>query len=207
MKNGKLYVITAPSGAGKTSLLKAVRERLPELKMSISHTTRAPRPGEVDGKDYFFVSVQEFEQMMASDRFLEFAKVFDHYYGTSRDTVQNLLNSGEKVLLEIDWQGARIVRQKMDDLVSIFILPPSVKELERRLRARAQDSEQVIQRRMRDAATDIGHWKEFDYLILNDDFERAVENLISIFQNPADYQSVDSTVLSQLESAIAGYGS
>jgi guanylate kinase len=175
-----LYVIAAPSGAGKTSLVKALLAQEPSAKFSISYTTRKMRPTEVDGRDYHFVSHAQFEAMVAAGEFLEHAQVFDNYYGTARAQVQLLLDQGANVILEIDWQGAQQIRGVMPDCRSIFILPPSRAELERRLRGRGTDDEVVIQRRLRDAASDMGHWAEFDYVVVNADFPRALAELQSI---------------------------
>lgn len=179
-RNGQLWVIAAPSGAGKTSLVKALVERDPSLKFSISYTTRAPRPSEVEGRDYFFVSKEKFIEMANDGAFLEHACVFDNWYGTGREHVAKLLATGSSVVLEIDWQGARQVRERAPDSHSIFILPPSVAELERRLRGRKSDSDAVIARRLKDALGDMTHWHEFDHLIVNDDFDRALERLAGV---------------------------
>ncbi|AKE51153.1 guanylate kinase [Kangiella geojedonensis] len=178
---GTLYVVSAPSGAGKTSLLKAVLARMPELKLSISHTTRPQRPGETDGQDYHFVSVEDFEQMLEQESFLEHAEVFGNYYGTSRVWLESQLKLGHDVVLEIDWQGARQVRSLMPECRSIFILPPSQEELHNRLTGRGQDSEEVIQSRMAAAHREIKHYDEYDYLVINDDFESACTELSAIF--------------------------
>lgn len=175
--HGRLFVLAAPSGAGKTSLVNALVEQEPALRFSVSHTTRPPRRGEENGVNYFFVSRAEFEKMVAAGEFLEHAEVFDNHYGTSRGAVNELLRQGTDVLLEIDWQGAAQVRRAMPDSRSIFILPPSRDELERRLRNRATDSEAVIRRRLRDSTSDMRHWAEFDYVIINDDFERALAEI------------------------------
>ncbi len=180
MGKGTLFIVSAPSGAGKTSLLKRLREELPDLVISISHTTRPKRPGEVDGRDYYFVSVATFERMLAEGAFLEHARVFDHYYGTARRQVEENLERGVDVVLEIDWQGARQVREKMPESRSIFILPPSRQVLEQRLRSRGQDSDAVIARRMRAARAEIAHYDEYDYLVVNDRFEQALAQLKSI---------------------------
>ena len=178
---GTLYVVSAPSGAGKTSLLKAVLARMPELKLSISHTTRPQRPGETDGQDYHFVSVEDFEQMLEQESFLEHAEVFGNYYGTSQVWLESQLELGHDVVLEIDWQGARQVRKLMPECRSIFILPPSQEELHNRLTGRGQDSEEVIQSRMAAANREITHYDEYDYLVINDDFELACTELSAIF--------------------------
>jgi len=177
---GRLWVFAAPSGAGKTSLVRALLERDPALRFSISYTTRPPRASEVHGRDYFFVSEPEFLAMVERQAFLEHARVFDHWYGTGREHVESLLAGGHSVLLEIDWQGARQVRERAPDSRSIFILPPSVAELERRLRGRKTDTEAVIQRRLRDALGDMAHWSEFDYVVVNQDFAMALEQLVDI---------------------------
>jgi guanylate kinase len=179
-EKGKLIVISAPSGAGKTSLVKALLERQPHLRFSISYTTRKPRPAEKDGHDYFFVDHATFEAMVAAGGFLEYAKVFDNYYGTPKKQVQDILDNGEHVILEIDWQGAQQIRKAMPECASIFILPPSQAELERRLRGRGTDGDDVIARRLRDSVSDMTHWKEFDYVVVNDDFERALGDLAAI---------------------------
>ena len=179
-RTGHLYVISAPSGAGKTSLVKAMLAARPELAVSVSHTTRTPRPHEVDGRDYHFVSRAEFDRLVAAGAFLEHASVFDNQYGTGREQVLAQLDAGRSVLLEIDWQGARQVRSRFPECVSIFILPPSRAALEERLRSRRTDSDAVIARRLADAATDMSHCPEFDYAVVNDRFETAVAELLSL---------------------------
>lgn len=181
-EQGTLYIISAPSGAGKTSLVKALLQNTERLRVSVSHTTRAMRPGEVDGKDYHFVDVATFRGMVADHAFLEHAQVFDNYYGTSRSAALDLLKHGIDVILEIDWQGARQVRQMMPGTVSIFVLPPSREALEQRLRNRGQDGDEVIARRMRDAVSEMSHCFEFDYLVINDDFDTALGELAAIIQ-------------------------
>jgi guanylate kinase len=177
---GRLFVIAAPSGAGKTSLVRALVARRPALRFSISYTTRPQRPNEQDGRDYFFVDKQSFERMAADGEFLEYASVFDNYYGTSRAQVEQLLAAGENVLLEIDWQGAQQIRRSMPECRSIFILPPSRAALEQRLRGRGTDSDEVIARRLRDSIADMSHWDEFDDVVVNDDFEQASGELAAI---------------------------
>jgi guanylate kinase len=177
---GRLYVITAPSGAGKTSLVKALMEREARLRFSVSFTTRKPRANEIDGRDYHFVSREEFERMIASGDFLEHAEVFDNAYGTSLRSVEEAMRAGELLLLEIDWQGARQVRARLPAARTIFVLPPARAALEARLRARSTDSEAVIARRLQDAAHDIAHWNEFDYVVINDNFDAAVGDLVAI---------------------------
>jgi len=177
----RLFVIAAPSGAGKTTLVHAMVMRNPELRFSISYTTRPQRSNEADGVDYLFVDEPQFNALQADGALLESATVFDNLYGTSRKQVEQILGDGHHVVLEIDWQGARQVRESMPDCVTIFILPPSLAELERRLRDRRTDSEDVIERRLRDAVSDMGHWDEFDYLIINDDLDAAVADLEAVF--------------------------
>jgi guanylate kinase len=177
---GRLYVITAPSGAGKTSLVKALMEREAKLRFSVSFTTRKPRANEIDGRDYHFISREEFERMIARGDFLEHAQVYDHAYGTGLRSVEEAMRAGELLLLEIDWQGARQVRSRLPAARSIFILPPARAALEARLRARSTDSDAVIARRLQDAAHDIAHWNEFDYVVINDRFEAAVDDLVAI---------------------------
>ncbi len=178
--HGTLFVVAAPSGAGKTSLVNALLERMPGLHMSVSHTTRQRRPTEQHGREYYFIGVQEFERMVADGQFLEHARVFDNLYGTARAPVEAGLAQGGDIVLEIDWQGARQVRAAMPDCVTLFILPPSRVALEKRLRSRATDSPEAIARRLRDAVSDMSHWREFDYVVVNDAFEKAVGDLMAI---------------------------
>jgi len=180
MNNGKLYIIAAPSGAGKTSLVRQLVADLDNLTVSISHTTRQMRPGEMHGQDYYFVTVADFQAMLEKQAFLEHAQVFDNFYGTAQQTVEENLNKGFDVILEIDWQGAQQIKKLLPDSLSIFILPPSTEILLQRLRNRGQDDEQVIARRMRDAVTEISHHDEFDYLVVNDVFDQALTELKSI---------------------------
>ena len=177
MKHGRLFVIAAPSGAGKTSLVKALLASEPRLRLSVSHTTRQRRPTEEDGREYHFVPVPQFERLVARGEFLEHARVFDNFYGTARRFVAEQLRQGHDVILEIDWQGAQQVRRAMPQCVSIFILPPSRRALAERLARRATDSPEIIARRLRDAAADMSHYREFDYVIVNDDFAQAVSDL------------------------------
>jgi guanylate kinase len=177
MKRGRLFVITAPSGAGKTSLVNALLQTEPNLRLSISHTTRPMRPTETNGREYHFVTQPQFAQLIAQGQFLEHARVFDNFYGTSRAFVDEQLRQGHDVLLEIDWHGAQQVRAAMPECVSIFILPPSRRALGERLAKRGTDSADVIARRLRDAAADMSHYREFDYLVVNDDFARALADL------------------------------
>ena len=182
MYTATLYIISAPSGAGKTSLIKALLEKLADVTVSVSHTTRAARPGEQDGVDYHFVDKAEFERLAASGEFLEYAQVFDNYYGTRRTRVLEKLESGEDVILEIDWQGARQVYKAFPQAVRVFILPPGREALRERLTGRGQDSEDVINRRMADAVSEMSHYDEFDYLIFNDDFATALDELSALFR-------------------------
>lgn len=175
-----LYTVSAPSGAGKTSLVKALLERCADIQVSVSHTTRAMRPGEVDGVNYNFVSTEAFQAMLAEQAFLEHAQVFDNFYGTSKLWVEEQLQKGTDVILEIDWQGAEQVRQLMPDTVSVFILPPSRQALEDRLTGRGQDGAEVIARRMQAAVDEMSHYDVADYLVINDDFDVALQELISI---------------------------
>jgi len=178
--SGQLYIFSAPSGAGKTSLVEALLKSITGIAVSVSHTTRAMRPGEKNGVHYHFIDTTVFEQMVDAKAFLEYAKVFDNYYGTSQQVVENQLSQGEDVILEIDWQGAQQVRKLMPYAISVFILPPSRDALERRLNARGQDSAKIIARRIRDATADMAHYDEFDYLIINDDFDEATRQLGAI---------------------------
>lgn len=182
MDTGTLFIISAPSGAGKSSLIRAYLEQDNQLpaKVSISHTTRLPRPGEEDAKHYYFTDHQQFESLIEQDAFVEYAHVFDHYYGTSKAEVEDSLKKGINVFLDIDWQGAQQVRQKRQTAKSIFILPPSLNELEHRLIQRGQDSVQIIQKRMQKAQSEMSHYHEFDYLIINDDFEQSLKALNAI---------------------------
>lgn len=180
--SASLWIISAPSGAGKTSLIKALREREPDVALSVSHTTRPARPGEIDGKNYHFTSVAQFKQMIQEQAFVEYARVFDHDYGTAIASLQAGLASGQPLILEIDWQGARQVRQYFPHALSIFILPPSVNALRQRLQGRGQDGDAIIQRRMQDAQEEIRHYTEYDYLVINDDFATALTDLQSIIR-------------------------
>jgi guanylate kinase len=177
---GKLFVISAPSGAGKTSLVKRLLELRSNLVVSVSHTTRKPRPHEVPGRDYHFVTASQFHELAHQKAFLEHAQVFDNFYATGEAQVQEKLAAGHDVLLEIDWQGARQVRKAMPASSSIFILPPSRMALEQRLRERRTDSAETIERRLSEAAADMSHYKEFDYVVVNDKFEAAVQDLLAI---------------------------
>jgi guanylate kinase len=203
-RNAELWVIAAPSGAGKTSLVRALLERDPSLKFSISYTTRQPRPSEVDGRDYFFVTKAKFHEMVRNDAFLEHACVFDNWYGTGRAHVEELLDGGNSVVLEIDWQGARQVRERAPESRSIFILPPSIAELERRLRGRKSDSEAVIERRLKDALGDMTHWPEFEHVIVNDDFDATLERLAAVIAGREQGARTSLAAVRGAAEAIAG---
>ena len=180
MSEGVLYIVSAPSGAGKTSLVKALLERDPGVGLAISYTTRAPRPGEQDGVHYHFVSPERFAEMVAAGAFLEHAEVFGNRYGTAEASVREQLAGGRDLVLEIDWQGARQVRSRFPGAVSVFILPPSAQTLEERLRGRGQDSDAVIAGRMARAREEMAHYPEYDYLVVNDRFEAALGELASV---------------------------
>jgi len=182
----RLFVIAAPSGAGKTTLVKALTTRNPGLRFSISYTTRPQRRNEAHGVDYLFVDKEEFDRLRSADALLESAEVFDNCYGTSRQQVEEHLTAGNNVILEIDWQGAQQVREAMPECITVFILPPSREELERRLRNRGTDTSDVIDRRLRDALSDMSHWTEFDYVIFNDDLDRAVADLEAVLAGKGD---------------------
>ncbi|MGO1295711.1 MAG: guanylate kinase [Vibrio sp.] len=184
MSKGTLYIVSAPSGAGKSSLIAALLERNPTyaMKVSVSHTTRDKRPGEQDGKHYHFVEKEHFESLIAKGEFLEYAEVFGNYYGTSRVWIEDTLEQGVDVFLDIDWQGARQIRQQMPQAKSLFILPPSREELQRRLTARGQDSQDIISARMSKAQAEISHYDEYDYVIVNDDFDLAIMDFKAILR-------------------------
>ncbi|MEH6533527.1 MAG: guanylate kinase [Photobacterium frigidiphilum] len=184
MSKGTLYIVSAPSGAGKSSLINALLETNPtyDMKVSVSHTTRGMRPGEENGVHYNFISVEEFTELTEQESFLEHAEVFGNYYGTSRPWIEDQLNKGIDVFLDIDWQGARQIRVQMPAAKSLFILPPSKEELERRLNARGQDSEAIIARRMQEARSEISHYNEYDYVIVNDDFDAALMDFKAIIR-------------------------
>lgn len=179
---GTLYIVSAPSGAGKTSLVKALVDAQPQVRVSISHTTRAMRPGEVDGVNYHFVSREEFLARLERNEFLEHAEVFGNLYGTSQRWLEQTLAEGYDLILEIDWQGAQQVRRLMPQAKSIFILPPTQEALRQRLNNRGQDSDEIIEKRMREAVSEMSHYVEYDYLVINDDFAHALIDLQSIFR-------------------------
>ena len=181
MTKGILYIVSAPSGAGKSSLVREIVRKLADVVVSVSHTTRPMREGEVDGQDYHFIDESRFNAMVEQGDFLEHAQVFGNYYGTSKQSIEQQLVSGKDVILEIDWQGARQIRQLMSDSKSVYILPPSINALKERLSNRGQDSDEVIDARMREAVSEMTHYGEFDYIVINDDFDEATEQLASIF--------------------------
>ncbi len=193
--NASLFVIAAPSGAGKTTLVKKLVEENPSLTFSISYTTRKQRSTEEHGRDYFFVDKEAFNSLKEQSELLESAIVFENHYGTSRSQVEEHIAKGNHVLLEIDWQGAQQVRASVPGCVTIFILPPSRPELERRLRGRKTDSDEVIERRLRDALGDMSHWHEFDHVIINDDLDQAVDDLQAIIEGDGQNSQVNNTAL------------
>jgi len=194
-KPGSLFVFAAPSGAGKTTLVHAVVTKHPELRFSISYTTREPRINEANAVDYLFISEDEFMRLRAAGEMLEFAQVFDNYYATSRSQVEKHLADNRSVVLEIDWQGAQQVRESMPDCVTIFILPPSLDELERRLRDRRTDKPEVIDRRLKEARSDMAHWEEFDHVIINDDLDDAIIALEAVLMGGGGATSTDNPSL------------
>jgi guanylate kinase len=182
MNKGKLFIFSAASGTGKTSLAKALVDSTPDIAFSVSHTTRAPRPGEQHGVHYYFVTREEFDRMVAAGEFVEHATVFGNSYGTSKQAIADQIRSGKSVILDIDWQGARAIKQWRPEAVSIFILPPSRAALRERLTNRKQDAPEVIERRMREAVAEMSHYSEFDLLVVNDDFDAALEDLRAILR-------------------------
>ena len=177
-----MLVLSSPSGAGKSTISRALLDQNPDLTMSVSATTRPMRPGEVEGRDYYFINQEKFDEMVAAKEFLEHATVFGNSYGTPRLPVMDALKDGLDVLFDVDWQGTQQIRgNALEDLVSIFILPPSIEELERRLRTRAQDTEEVVQSRMAKATSEMSHWAEYDYVIINEDIQRSVREANAIF--------------------------
>jgi guanylate kinase len=194
-ETGKLFVFAAPSGAGKTTLVHAVVAKHPELRFSISYTTRKPRKTEAHGADYLFVSEEEFMRLRDEGEMLEYAEVFDNYYASSRSQVEKHLADNRNVILEIDWQGAQQVRESMPECVTIFILPPSVEELERRLRDRRTDAPEVIERRLRDALSDMSHWDEFDHVIINDDLNQAITDLEDVLAGNGEATATSNEAL------------
>ena len=203
-KRGHLYVIAAPSGAGKTSLLQALMRRRPSVGFSVSCTTRKPRAGEQDGRDYHFIKRQEFEMLIAAGEFIEHANVFGNLYGTRRSVVEKALSEGRDLILEIDWRGAKQVRDQLPEAAQIFILPPSRAELETRLRHRGSDSEDAIARRLEESALEMSHWRDFDYVIVNRDFDAALAELEAIFDGRGDESTRDRRELEVLARELLG---
>lgn len=197
-------MVSAPSGAGKTTLVNAIVERMASVRLSVSHTTRPRRENEVDGRHYHFVSREKFQDLVAKGAFLEHADVFGNYYGTSREAVQALLDQGYNVILEIDWQGAQQVRERMSGCRSIFILPPSGLELERRLRGRGTDSAEVIARRLAESRSDISHWPEFDYVIINDQLDVALEELTRVISGQGEQSRGNRPGLKEFADSLQG---
>lgn len=198
----RLFVIAAPSGAGKTTLVQAITRNNPDLRFSISYTTRKQRRNEADGRDYMFVDKSSFESLREQGEMLESATVFDNLYGTSREQVEKHLADGHSVILEIDWQGAQQVRESMPECVTIFIMPPSHDELVRRLRSRGTDSDEVVERRLRDAYSDMAHWEEFDYVVINDNLDAAVADLEAVLAGGGEALSTSNEALRTAIAAI-----
>ena len=200
---GNLFVVSSPSGAGKSSLISALLKKHNDMQVSVSHTTRDPRPGEVDGIHYHFVTKKEFKQLIEDNGFYEWAEVFGNYYGTSKQSIEAQLQQGIDVFLDIDWQGARQMRDQVADIITVFILPPSHTELLDRLHKRGQDSEEVIHKRMREAKTEMSHYDEYDFLLINDDFEWTLNQLeqlilthrLKVTSQTSKYQSLIQQLL------------
>lgn len=203
-KRGHLYVIAAPSGAGKTSLLKALLARRPAVSFSVSCTTRKPRAGEQDGRDYHFIGREEFERLRATNEFIEHANVFGNLYGTRKSVVDAALAAGRDLILEIDWQGARQVRERLPEAVQIFILPPSRAELERRLRKRGSDSEEAIARRLQESVLEMSHWRDFDHVIVNRHFDQALAELEAVFEGRGEASRRDRPELQSQVQELLG---
>jgi guanylate kinase len=204
LNDPRLYVVAAPSGGGKTSLINALLAKDDRIQLSVSYTTRPPRPGEVDGVHYHFVDEESFQALIASNAFLEHAGVFDYHYGTNREAVGQQLAAGFDVILDIDWQGARQIRDSFPSSRSIFIVPPSLDALRQRLIGRGQDSAAVIQRRMRDAQAEISHWDEFDFLIINKKFKQALGELLSIIRSDKLRQPYDQRQNEEILAELLG---
>ena len=203
-KRGHLYVIAAPSGAGKTSLLQALLKRRPAVSFSVSCTTRKPRAGELDGRDYHFIDRSGFEKLIGTDEFIEHANVFGNLYGTRRSVVEAALDEGRDLILEIDWQGAKQVRERLPEAVQVFILPPSRADLEARLRKRGSDSDEAIARRLGESVLEMSHWRDFDYVIVNRDFDRALAELEAIFDGRGEASRRDRPELEALTRELLG---
>jgi guanylate kinase len=201
-KRGKLYVIAAPSGGGKTSLLQALMKKRPGLEFSVSCTTRRPRAHEKDGRDYHFITREEFERLIAAGEFIEHAAVFGNLYGTRRSVVETALAAGRDLILDIDWQGARQVRERLPEAVQVFILPPSRAELERRLRGRGTDSEEAIARRLAESTLEMSHWRDFDYVIVNRVFDQALAELEAVFDGRGEGCRNDRPGLAELAASL-----
>lgn len=205
-QRGLMLVLSSPSGAGKTTISRSLLSDDENLSMSVSATTRSPRPGEVDGEDYFFMEPVDFSLLVNRDELLEHAKVFDHYYGTPRKPVEDTLGQGKDILFDIDWQGTQQLAQKAgDDLVSIFILPPSTQALEARLKSRAQDSDEVVAKRMSKASEEISHWAEYDYVVINDNIERCRSEVKAILQAERVRRNRRTGLLPFVEKLREGY--
>ncbi|HEY7753316.1 MAG TPA: guanylate kinase [Steroidobacteraceae bacterium] len=201
-RRGKLFVIAAPSGGGKTSLLRALMQKRPALRFSVSCTTRRPRAHEQDGRDYHFISRAEFERLIAAGEFVEHADVFGNLYGTRRSVVEAALAAGQDLILDIDWQGARQVRERLPEALQIFILPPSRSELERRLRGRGTDSEEAIARRLAESVLEMSHWRDFDYVIVNRHFDEALAELEAVFDGRGEASRSDRPGLAGLAAGL-----
>jgi guanylate kinase len=203
-RRGRLYVIAAPSGAGKTSLVRALMERVPSLAFSVSFTTRPRRANEQDGRDYHFIDEATFERMAREGAFVEHAEVFGNHYGTGREQVEQALEAGQDLILEIDWQGARQVRERLPEAADIFILPPSRTVLEQRLRSRRTDSPEVIARRLRESVQEMSHWPEFRFVVVNDDFATALGELLSIVRGEGEALRSDRPGLAAFARGLVG---
>ena len=204
MNDSRLYVVAAPSGGGKTSLISALLKKDERVQLSVSYTTRPPRPGEVDSVHYHFVDEDLFQTLIDHKAFLEYASVFDYHYGTSREAVEQQLAAGFDVILDIDWQGARQIRNSFPSSRSIFVIPPSLDVLRQRLIERGQDNDTVVQRRMRDAQAEISHWDEFDFLIINDKFDEALGELHSIIRSGQPRQPYDQKQNGEILAELLG---